>query len=190
MHSSTKTGRKALGASLREMLLDLANLPDDRWPQFHRRYRRVYIPWPSDEDLVNWRLWLRQVWKGEDDRDVRFALAAWTREATRDNRQSWVFDASQAPYAVRPNYKILALSLAVGTSELLSKMAVCQDPKCPQPYFLKSRKTQRFCERPACSAYGQREHKKNWWKEHGKEWKENREGGKKTRGKHAKAKKA
>jgi hypothetical protein len=172
------------------MLLDLANLPDEGWPQFHRRYLGVYIPWPSNEDLVNWRLWLRQVWKGEDDRDVRFALAAWTREATRHDRQSWVFDASRTPYAVRPNYKILALSLAVGTSELLSKMAVCQNPGCPQPYFLRSRKTQRFCDRPACSTYGQREHKKNWWKEHGKEWKEKREGGKKTRGKHGKIKKA
>jgi len=190
MRSSMKIGRKALGASLSEVLLDLANLPADGWPQFQRHYRHVYIPWPSDENLVNWRLWLRQVWKGGDDRDVRFALAAWTREATRHDRQSWVLDVSHPPYAVRPNYGILALSLAVGTSTLLSKMAFCPNPECCQPYFFKSRKTQRFCDRPACSAYGQREHKKKWWKEHGKEWKESYKSGEKSRGKHAKAKKA
>src|ERR1700687_3352426 len=54
-------------------------------------------------------------------------------------------------------------------------MAVCGNPECPSPYFLKARKTQRFCDRPACSAYGQREHKRKWWSEHGEEWKQKRE---------------
>ncbi len=193
MDSSAKiTLSKPVRKLLRETLLDLANLPDDAWTLFRRR--RLYVPFkgveamPSDEDLLNWRLWLRRVWEG-DDQAVRFALAAWTREATRHNVQSWVFDSTR-PYSIKPNYKILALSLAVGVSEALSKMGVCANPQCAAPYFLKGRRTQRFCDTPGCVAYGQREHKRIWWKKHGQEWKENRETKKKQRGEYAKAKKA
>jgi len=187
MDSSGKPDSKESKARLAQTLLDLANLPDSQWKGFNRRYRHYYIPWPSENDLLNWRMWLRKAWEG-DDRDVKFALAAWTKVATRDNSESWVFDPTP-PYSVVPNYKILALSLAIGVSELLPKLAVCANPECPQPYFFKGRKTQRFCDRPACAAYGQREHKRNWWNEHGQEWKEQQETKRKRRGNHAKAKK-
>lgn len=186
MDSSDKHGSDAPRAWIKRMLLDLANLPDDQWEIFHRRYW-FYQPWPSENDLFNWRMWLQKAWKG-DDRDVRFALASWAKIATRNNTESWVFSATP-PYSVRPNYKIFALSLAVGVTELLPKMAVCANPDCTQPYFLKGRKTQRFCDRLACAAYGQREHKRNWWNQHGQEWKQQQQAKKKRRGKHAKAKK-
>jgi hypothetical protein len=73
--------------------------------------------------------------------------------------------ASGAFYWVAPNYSILPLSLAIGVSELRPKMAVCANPECPQPYFFKGRITQRYCDRPACVIYAQREHKKKWWRE-------------------------
>jgi hypothetical protein len=187
MDSSGKPGGKEPKTLLAQTLLDLANLLDSQWERFHRRYRLVYIPWPSDDDLLNWRRDLRQAWKG-DDRDVRYALANWTGVVKTRNLESWVFNPTP-PYSVVPNYKILALSLAIGVSELLPKLAVCANPECPQPYFFKGRKTQRFCDRPACAAYGQREHKRNWWNEHGQEWKEKQEATRMRRGKHAKAKK-
>jgi hypothetical protein len=76
---------------------------------------------------------------------------------------------------VFPDYRNLPLSLAVAVSEVSPRMIICQNPECPNPYFLKGRSTQRFCERPACTLYGQREHKKKWWAEHGKQWKQERQ---------------
>src|SRR5262249_9374572 len=52
---------------------------------------------------------------------------------------------------------------------VLPKMTKCANPDCPSPYFLRHKKTQRFCDRPACLAYGQRIHKLNWWREHGEQ---------------------
>jgi hypothetical protein len=65
---------------------------------------------------------------------------------------------------VLPNYFLLPLALALGITEAGAKTAVCANPECPAPYFLKRRRTQRFCDRPACLAYGQRQHKLDWWR--------------------------
>ena len=45
------------------------------------------------------------------------------------------------------------------------KTAVCANPECPAPYFLKSRKTQRICEAGACVAWAQRNYARKWWRE-------------------------
>lgn len=173
--SAAKRRAKALNRPglRKEALLDLANVADDQWQVFDRRHQKNYSHWPSDGDLLNWRLWLRKIWEERDERDVTFALADWTDEARKNNWPAWIFDVRQP--SVSPNYGVFSLSLAIALTEHLPKMAVCANPGCPQRYFLKARKSQRFCDRPGCAAYGQREHKRNWWKAHGKEWKEKRE---------------
>jgi hypothetical protein len=45
------------------------------------------------------------------------------------------------------------------------KTAVCANPECPAPYFLKSRKTQRICEAGECVAWAQRNYALKWWRE-------------------------
>jgi hypothetical protein len=158
-----------------DLLLDLANLHDDCSERFWRRWSRLLMRQADlDLPLLQNRDHLRKVWSGTYE-DAGFVLAGWVRQATLRNRQSWVISSwFDGTYHVTPNYCILPLSLAVGLSELKAKMAVCANPECPQPFFLKGRKSQRFCDRPACSAYGQRQHKKKWWNEHGREWKKRR----------------
>jgi len=43
------------------------------------------------------------------------------------------------------------------------KTAVCANPECPAPLFLKSRKTQKICEQGDCVAWAQRRYALNWW---------------------------
>ncbi len=50
----------------------------------------------------------------------------------------------------------------------------CQNPDCPAPYFLATRRTQKYCEKK-CAEYGQREAKKRWWAKQGREWRETRQ---------------
>jgi hypothetical protein len=45
------------------------------------------------------------------------------------------------------------------------KTAVCANPECPAPYFLKSRKTQRICEAGECVVWAQRNYALKWWRE-------------------------
>lgn len=43
------------------------------------------------------------------------------------------------------------------------KTAICANPDCLTPYFVKRRKNQRYCESGACTAQAQREQKRLWW---------------------------
>lgn len=44
------------------------------------------------------------------------------------------------------------------------KTATCANPDCPNPYFIRRRKTQKYCEAGPCVAQAQREQKREWWK--------------------------
>ncbi|MGH9352533.1 MAG: hypothetical protein ACRD2G_10285, partial [Terriglobia bacterium] len=129
---------------------------------------------PLRPALFEWQKMLRKIWETRAADLVIFALAEWTDQLRKNNWPAWIFDIRQRP-AMSPNYGVFALSLAVGVAEALPKMAVCANRECPQKYFLKSRTTQRFCDRPACAACGQREHKREWWRKHGQEWKAKQE---------------
>jgi hypothetical protein len=49
------------------------------------------------------------------------------------------------------------------------KTAVCANPECPAPYFLRKRVTPKYCEAGECVAWAQRQSALKWWhKEHGK----------------------
>jgi hypothetical protein len=45
------------------------------------------------------------------------------------------------------------------------KTAKCANPECLAPYFLKRRKTQKFCDADACVGWAQRQYALRWWRE-------------------------
>jgi hypothetical protein len=47
------------------------------------------------------------------------------------------------------------------------KLGKCENPDCPAPYFLKKRKTQRFCDSELCTAFAQSQYALKWWREKG-----------------------
>jgi len=56
---------------------------------------------------------------------------------------------------------------------LCGRTAFCANPDCLAPYFIRKRKTQKFCE-SGCVEYGARERAKKWWQLHGAEWRSRR----------------
>jgi hypothetical protein len=61
-----------------------------------------------------------------------------------------------------------ALSLAfIGFSDRMRK---CQNPTCDAPYFLASRRDQKYCSEKCARLAANR----TWWKKHGQEWRESR----------------
>ena len=149
----------------KELLLALANLRDDGCAYFRRK---LYFPddplLKDDQTILEYRNRLRKLWRREPDWedvlhhwvyiDCRMKhLSTWSVPLWRDGT-----------YSVEPNYKVFPLALAIATGEWMPKMGFCENPECPAPYFLKARKTQRFCERGPCLAYGQRQHALSWWR--------------------------
>jgi hypothetical protein len=49
------------------------------------------------------------------------------------------------------------------------KLAICENKNCQHPYFLRYRPRQIYCSEK-CALPSQREFKKRWWDEHGKQW--------------------
>ena len=161
----------------RETLLELANLSDSDSRRFmHRIGYRYYWVRSFRSAPLQYRNDLQKIWSG-DHETTEEAIQRWIQEARKEPGWHVVsgIDHGRLYWNILPNYAIFPLALALGVSELQAKMAVCGNPKCPNRYFLKARKTQRFCDRPACATYGQREHKRKWWSEHGEEWKQERE---------------
>src|SRR5215472_120526 len=161
----------------REMVLDLANLSDDACGLFRKRFK-VFFPGVDDSALdsalLQHREQLRKFWSGDDryeaSRPEFFRvglLHSWLHQASQIPERLWVIGSyGDETHSVEPNPSLLPLSLAFAASELTAAMGICGNPDCPQKYFLKGRSTQRFCDRPACSAYGQRQHKLKWWNAH------------------------
>lgn len=161
----------------RKTVLELANMSDSDGRRFMRLTGNSYYDRRSfRSEPRKYRDDLRRIWAG-DEEVARQAIDAWMDQT----RESWPWTVVESTrhgrrfWGVYPKYDIFPLALALAVSELGPDMAVCGNPECPNRYFLKSRKTQRFCDRPACAVYGQREYKRKWWNEHGKEWKETRE---------------
>ena len=50
---------------------------------------------------------------------------------------------------------------------------ICARPGCGT-YFIATRKDSRLCGTPICADFVRREHMRNWWTEHGEEWRKRR----------------
>jgi hypothetical protein len=63
-----------------------------------------------------------------------------------------------------------ALSLAfIGFSDRMRK---CQNPTCDAPYFLATRRDQRYCSEKCARLVANR----TWWKKHGQQWRDSQSG--------------
>lgn len=148
----------------RRILLDLANLSDDGCPYFRRRLRFSGDPaLKGDHAILKYREQLRKLWRGEADRGE--TLCDWLDYCRIEHLWTWAVSGwGDGTYSVEPNYEIFPLALAIAAGEWMPKMGTCGNPDCPAPYLLKARRRQQFCDRPACIAFGQREHKREWWR--------------------------
>jgi hypothetical protein len=153
----------------KELLPDLANLQDDSCAQLRRRFPIFFVDpaLKGDPVIIKFRDQLREVWRAATERSMRARLILhdWVRWCSLNHRPTWTVPSwADGTYTVEPNYMVFPLALATAAGEWMAKMAVCANPACPAPYFLKTRRTRRFCELPACIAAGQRQHKLEWWR--------------------------
>jgi hypothetical protein len=125
-----------------------------------------------------------------DETSGRFDEDAATFAEAQDTlRRAWMGDReamrgieAQIQDALEANPSVRAGGIELATENLWSlicmlflldhaggKTAVCANPDCPAPYFLRKRKDQKFCEMGQCTAHAQRQYALKWWRKEGPE---------------------
>jgi hypothetical protein len=73
-------------------------------------------------------------------------------------------------YVIQDLFRFLYLEMASYPSDCLR---ICDRPGCGNPYFTTQYLRQRFCS-DLCAQWGQRQWKRQWWKENGESWRKQR----------------
>jgi hypothetical protein len=148
-----------------------------------------FLNWPSDPSAI---LHFTRKYgplraKPVEGKEFKFSWFEWTLDQRR-LRSMWerrrVFQPQEweqsngslllqkdgLTYRAENLYAYLCMDLVTCEPKRLRK---CKRPDCTNPYFIAGHLKQRFCS-DICAEWGQREWKKQWWKEHGEEWRNNR----------------
>jgi len=102
---------------------------------------------------------LKYAWKSGDKRTVE-EIAEYTSESLRPH-----VDVATGAVAIKVADAWTMTCLLFLRDHAAGKTAVCANPECPAPYFLRSRKTQKICEAGECVAWAQRNYSLKWWRE-------------------------
>lgn len=129
---------------------------------------------PEEEAHPDWNLkitlafreTLRRAWRGDNA-----ALEMLHRHLSKSMAHVAVVDGR---IELRTRELWTAAFLLFAQDYHAGKTGCCGNPDCAAPYFLKTRKTQKFCEAGACVSYAQRQYAMKWWNEEGKQQREQR----------------
>ena len=102
---------------------------------------------------------LKYAWKSGDSRAVE-AIAAMTAESLRPQ-----VDVRSGAVVIKVAAPLILIRMLFLRDHALGKTAVCANPECPAPYFIKSRRTQKICEAGGCVAWAQRNYALKWWRD-------------------------
>jgi len=153
----------------RLLLEDFLNWPsDDRSIlKFIRKYGPL-MEKPAREDNFGFDLYLWPNWK----KTARIQWEDLMEDPHHFEFQSCVDDALLSYVNGRFEFRadcldtFLILELASCERRRLRK---CAAPDCDTPYFVARHLRQKYCS-DKCALWAQKIWKKNWWEEHGKEW--------------------
>jgi hypothetical protein len=136
--------------------------------QLESFYRAKNFPCPVID--LELRTALRQAWRGEKAGEGELPVRYIEDSAGRYMKFSWIFKAGKAELVAEDLWS--AICVLFLRDRAAHKTAVCENPDCPAPYFIRKRKTQKFCEAGPCVEYGARLRANKWWKAHGNEWRD------------------
>jgi hypothetical protein len=126
----------------------------------------IGIP-PSAGPIITLAKLVRHSWRQPTTLDREVGLLGLLREFV-------VLHASDPGLAARFRFQPMTIVL-LQAIHMADRMRVCGNSECPAPYFVASRRSQKYCTE-VCAKPAQRAHKRAWWKEHGDEWRNRRTG--------------
>jgi len=105
---------------------------------------------------------LRQAWRG-DQNALRFV-----HESVESHmKTTWDFRRAKPEVAAEDLWSTICVLFL--RDRAAGKTAICANPNCLSPFFLKKRRTQKFCDAGDCVAYAQRQYARKWWDAEGKQ---------------------
>jgi hypothetical protein len=169
----------------KDLLLDLANMAEDKIEVFRARWWKLYHN-PhlySDEQLLTRRDELRLLWLNVAElpsppqipERAKALFESWiSTEKTLEEHicDHWldqpgrqlVTEWNKTRRQISPNPAFLSAMLVSGCLEFGDRFAFCWNPDCPKPYFIGDRKKRKYCS-PKCAKPAQRAAKRKWWHE-------------------------
>lgn len=109
---------------------------------------------------------LRQVWLAGDLRTKEFALFLLQHKAIQTEVLTTNF-----PFPLPPPSPFEQCLIYLRRA--IDRARFCGSPYCKAPFFFAQRRNQKYCS-DLCAKHSQREFKRQWWAEHGKEWRAHR----------------
>jgi len=124
--------------------------------------------WKTDPLLLN----KIQSPDGDDRKDgawlesIPQALLEIHDAAARFGRTTWRFKGSRIE--VIPDDLWVSICILFLRDHAAGRTAICANPHCSNPFFLKRRSVQKYCEAGPCVEYAQRQYALSWWRTKGK----------------------
>lgn len=174
------------GKKAEQMLVEFANTrPElEAFERFRRKWEKVSpLKWRGDHKSFCWdQSILREIWEGHKRGIEGFQLSLclgieiegrYTQEEEYIAPSVVAIDWDESSFSLTPHTldQVVWLTLLQHSQRL----AVCANyhkgdsSSCQTPYFVRYRPRQKYCS-DACALPSQREFKRRWWNEHGKEW--------------------
>lgn len=174
-------------AEAKRFLTEFANLSDESVERFQKRFGDLLPRGPSggfkfhmsdnsisyyteeeikkskEDTILELRNQVRRVWIEPDLRTKRYGVFLLWKAAmfTLTWAEQEIPDGLPEPSPFEQ-----AIQLLIDAADLVR---YCGNPECFTPYFFASRRNQKYCS-DACAKPAQREFKRQWWAEHGEEW--------------------
>ena len=152
----------------RRLIEDFLNWPSDTGSIV--RFTRKYGPLHQEAVRAAEFKFFYEGWKG----DQNFFRKLWLSSSKYPDWQptggTLAFRNGRLTYTAPSLYMFLYMDLVTCEAKRLRH---CKRPDCTHPYFIAGHLKQRFCS-DLCAEWGQREWKKQWWKDHGETWRANR----------------
>ncbi len=195
-----KTLARISPTKAKNFLTELANLSDDEVARFQKRFGELvprvgialFVTTLADKQsiselteeekkqseehqLLELRNLVRRVWIEPDLRTKRYGVfllwkwAMFPRGWTEQGIPSWL---------PQPSPFEQAIQMLIDAADLAH---YCGNPECFNPYFFALRRNQKYCT-DACAKPAQREFKRQWWAEHGEDWRATRKKASKVAG--------
>lgn len=150
--------------------------------RFTRRYGALEAPTrPGQQfsfDVGNWQqrqLSIRRNWDQVNFLFRKFSLHHYGELAQHtipvEQGEMLVRRGRKLEYKANTLFRLVMMEFASIAPERLRK---CVRPNCQHPYFIARHLGQSYCS-SVCARWAQREWKKQWWSDYGKEWRQDRQ---------------
>src|ERR1051326_3749852 len=146
------------GEQPHEAFVNLRNEPE-ALEAFTKRWGRLQRPTFENANFKYlWLEHLRAAWRDEPE-GIEWVQAILGSEF-------FTFNATKGRLSMEPKELLGTICILFLRDYSMGRTALCANPDCHSPYFIKKRKTQKFCEAGPCTEQAQREQKREWWRKH------------------------